>query len=152
MVPPFFFSSSILWAFRKMLKTRKRTLKFIIGGWRFSKIRVVKLGAYDSRSALYPRSPSTPTRASQTEKKKGTPISSKKEKPGPTIHRVEDNWGFCKSIRHAGGARNDTPVGLAGFRSIMPGIRNIIKATFQFNSDILKDIIKGQPTTQRRGH
>lgn len=42
--------------------TRKGTLKFIIGGRRFSKIRVVKLGAYDSRSALYPRSPTAPMR------------------------------------------------------------------------------------------
>lgn len=38
-------------------------------------------------------------------------------------------------------------------RYIIPGIRNIIKeATFQFKSDILKDIIKELAGSQRPGH
>jgi len=87
---PLFFHPLATQTLRKMLETRKRTLKFIIGGRRFSKIRVVKLGAYDSRSALYPRSPTTPTKENQTEKKKGSDTNGGR-KTRPTILRVEDN-------------------------------------------------------------
>jgi len=131
-------------------RTRKGTLKFIIGGRRFSKIRVVKLGAYDSRSALYLRSPTAPMRRTKQRRRKD-PIPTEEEKPGlrSSVSRIIE--GSVNQYTAPGRAERYAGR-LAGFRSIMPGIRDIIKATFQFNSDILKDIIKGQPTTQRRGH
>lgn len=131
-----------------MLKTRKGTLKFIIGGRRFSKIRVVKLGAYDSRSALYPRSPTAPTRERTKQRRRKDPIPAEEEKSGLRSSALRIIEGSVNQYTALGRAERYAGR-LAGFRSIMPGIRDIIKATFQFNSDILKDIIKGQPTTQR---
>lgn len=89
-------------------------------------------------------------RENQTEKKKGSDTSGgRKTRPRSFASRIIE--GSVNQYTAPGRAERYAGR-LTGFRSIMLGIRDIIKATFQFNSDILKDIIKGQPTTQRRGH
>lgn len=76
------------------------------------------------------------------QRRRKDPILAKEEKPGLRSSASRIIEGSVNQYTTPGRAERYAGR-LAGFRSIMPGIRDIIKATFQFNSDILKDIIKG---------
>jgi len=114
----------------------------------FSKILVVKSEAYDSRSALSIRKVRLLGEKESNGKEEGNWGLARKEKPGL---RSFAWWIIEGSVNQYTTPEHDGLEG-SGFRNIIPGIRNIIKATFQFNFDILKDIIKDQPTIQRWGH